>query len=180
MTRPARPSAEYLRLAALPPRQVEALMLRGERPDVDALIDWEFRGLNLGLGPRLLGIRKFIKGFYRTPDGAAFGYNLRVRQNGPAEPWRARRHDGAPRRYAYYSARPVDAAGPDNAYLEALLLDYGAAAAGRFDVAGRLRDYLVRVESGADDLLLGKAFVALGPWRLPAGYFLLERFRRPR
>ena len=180
MTRPARPSAEYLRLAALPPREVEALMLRGETPDIDALIDWEFRGLNLGAGARLLGIRKFIKGFYRTPDGGAFGYNVRVRQNGPAEPWRARLHDGAPRRYAYFSVGPVDAARRDNAYLHALLLDYGAAGAGRFDVAAGLRDYLVRVEPGADDLLLGKAFAAVGPWRLPVGYFLLERFRRPR
>jgi hypothetical protein len=180
MTGPARPSDEYLRLAALPPRQVEGLMLRGETPDVESLIDWEFRGLNLGLGPRLLGLRKFIKGFYRAPDGGAFGYNVRVRQNGPADPWRAQLHDGAPRRYAYYSVGPVDAARPDNAYLQALLLHYGAAGAGHLDVAGALRDYLVRVEPGADDLLLGKAFAAVGPARLPLGYFLLERFRRPR
>jgi hypothetical protein len=37
-----------------------------------------------------------------------------------------------------------------------------------------LRDYLVRL---SDDLYLGKAYVALGPGRLPVSYFVLERHR---
>jgi hypothetical protein len=44
-----------------------------------------------------------------------------------------------------------------------------------YDPSRLLRDYVVRVREDSDDLLLGKAFVALGPARLAAGFFLLER-----
>ena len=40
--------------------------------------------------------------------------------------------------------------------------------------ASVLRDYVVRVEPGSDELLLGKAYLA----RFRVGFFLLER-RRP-
>ena len=43
---------------------------------------------------------------------------------------------------------------------------------------GWLRDYLVRVNPGSDDLLLGKAYLAVGPARAPLGFFLLERRRQ--
>src|SRR5262249_27356881 len=55
---------EYLRIAALPPRELERLVVRGDTPDLDALVGWEFRGTN-AWPPlvTLLGIKKFIKGF---------------------------------------------------------------------------------------------------------------------
>ena len=173
-----RPSTEFLRLAALKPPQLEALMVRGETPDSEALIDWEFRGMNLGPGAMILGIRKFIKGFYRSAGGDIFGYNLRARQNRPEEAWSARHGDRAQKRFGFYRVLPADPESRDNAYLNALLLDYGQGGNGRFDITGALRDYLVRVHPGSDDLLLGKAFVAAGPLRLQLGYFLLERHRK--
>ena len=159
-------------------------MLRGERPDWEVLAGWEYRGWNVPPVTKLLGIRKFIKGFYKTPDGAALGYNTPVRQNRPDEPWiastgkrRTERVSDAtvPKRYAFYSVGPVDPEVRDNAYPNALLLDYGRGGNARYDVARLLRDYLVRVEPGSDDLLLGKAYLALGPVRLAVGYFVLER-----
>jgi hypothetical protein len=36
----------------------------------------------------------------------------------------------------------------------------------------------VRVDPGSDELLLGKAYFAIGSARIPVGFFLLER-RRP-
>jgi hypothetical protein len=36
-----------------------------------------------------------------------------------------------------------------------------------------LRDYLVQLADS--EMLLGHAFAAIGPWRGPVGYFLLER-----
>ena len=170
-----RPSRAFLRLARLRPRALEAILWRGEAPDTDALVRGEYRGLNLGAGARVLGLRKFIKGFVAAPAGPIRGYNRRVRQNAPAAPWIARPPAGPAGRYAWYAVRPPDPTSHDAAYLHALLLDYRAGSPGRPSVAGALRDYLVRVHPGRDDLLLGKAYLALGPWRLPIGYFLLER-----
>lgn len=172
-----RPSAEFLRIAALKPRQVEALVLRGETPGIETLPGWEYKGLNLGPVARLLGIQKFVKGFYRASDVEVFGYNRRARQNGPTAPWVAKLSKGQPRPFGFYSVTPVDPESRDNAYLRAALLDYGRGDNGRFDITAALRDYLVRANTGSDDLLLGKAFIAAGPLRLPVGYFLLERYR---
>jgi hypothetical protein len=41
-----------------------------------------------------------------------------------------------------------------------------------------LRDYLVRVEPGSDELLLGKAYFVVAGTRLIHTYFLIERYRR--
>ncbi|MEO6457837.1 MAG: hypothetical protein ABIO92_06135 [Chloroflexia bacterium] len=169
------PSTEFLRIAALKPRQQEAIILKGEKPDRDALLGWEYRGMNLGRVARLLGIRKFIKGFYRATDGQTFGYNVRARQNSPAEAWVDRLTAGKAKRFGFYLVLPVDPEGRDNAYLHALLLDYGHGGNGRYDITALLRDYLVRVNLGSDDLLLGKAYLALGSARVSVGYFLLER-----
>lgn len=170
-------SIAFLRIATLKPRQLEALMLRGETPDMDALPGWEYRGMNLGTVARLLSIRKFIKGFYLSTDGQTFGYNVRARQHSPAEVWVARLSAGKVKRFGFYRVLPVNPKGRDNAYLHALLLDYGRGGNGRFDITTLVRDYLVRVNPGSDDLLLGKAFMAVGQWRLVVGYFLLERHR---
>ena len=168
-------STQFLRTAGLKPRQLEAIMLRGQTPDMHALTGWEYRGMNLGVGARLLGIRKFIKGFCALADRGATGYNVRARQNSPGEAWRAKITGGERKRFGFYRVLTVEPEGRDNAYLNALLLDYGRGGNGRFDITALLRDYLVRVNPGSDDLLLGKAFMAVGPFRVQIGYFLLER-----
>src|SRR5687768_15339339 len=169
-----RPSPEFLRIVTLTPRQLEALMLRGETPDIDSLPGREYRGMNIGRVAKLLGIRKFIKGFYLSSDGQTFGYNVRTRQNSPTEAWVARLVAGKVKRFGFYLVLQVDPEARDNAYLNALLLDYGRGGNERFDITALIRDYLVRVKPGSDDLLLGKAFFALGRLRLAVGYFLLE------
>jgi hypothetical protein len=166
-------ASPYLRLAALPARELERLLLRGDTPDPERLAGWEFRGLNTPRWARLAGIRKFIKGFDKDAGGQLFGYNLPVRQNRLDEPWEVKK----PERFGFYRVDPVDATRRDNAYLHALLLDYGRGGNRPLDPVRGLRDYLVRVERGSDDLLLGKAFYALGPLRVPASLFVLERLR---
>lgn len=168
------PSERFLKLAALRPRQLEALMRRGKSPDVDVLIGREYRGMNLGTAPRLLGIRKFIKGFFLR-NGQAFGYNIRARQNESDQPWVAKLTRGERKRFGFYRARPPDPESRDNAYLNSLLLDYGQGRNGPLDITALLRDYLVRVHPDSDDLLLDKAYMAIGPLRLHMGYFLIER-----
>lgn len=168
-------STEYLRLETLPARELEAILLRGERPDPEHLAGWEFRGMNTPKFARLLGIKKFVKGFYKSATGQLYGYNIPVQQNRLDEPWVYKGSE--PRRFGFYRVDAVDAAARDNAYLNALLLDYGRGGNHELDPTSGLRDYLVRVHPGSDDLLLGKALYALGPLRVPTSYFVLERLR---
>ena len=41
-----------------------------------------------------------------------------------------------------------------------------------------LRDYLVTPDASQPDILLGKAFMQLGPFRLFSNYFVVERLRK--
>jgi hypothetical protein len=153
------------------------MLIRGETPSLPALAGYEYRGYNIAPALSLLGIRKFIKAFFLTPGMATYGCNTPVTQNGLRGAWIARPSEAAPRRYAFFSVTPVDPEARDNAYLHALLLDYGRGRNPFYDPSRFIRDYLVRCVPGSDDLLLGKAYMALGPWRIPATFFILERHR---
>lgn len=170
-------SPRYRALLDLPLRELLLIMRRGEMPDFDRMAGWEYKGFNRPGYLKLLGIQKFVKGFYRDPTGMSWGYNEPVRQNGPDGPWIARPSPEHPKRFGYYRVHPVDARARDHWFLEALLLDYAQGPNHRWDPTRFLRDYLVRIEPGSDDLLLGAAGVALGPARVPTNFFLLERFR---
>jgi len=119
---------------------------------------------------RLLGIRRFIKGFEHAENRTVIGYNRRVRGGNLSTPWTASTWHGK-QRFGYFTVTRVEPEAPDNRYLNALLLDYGSELNPPRDPTAVLRDYLVRTQSG---LLLGHAFVALGHRRIPIGYFVLE------
>ena len=165
------PTAEYLALVAQPQRDLRRRMLNGKPPVADDLIGREYRGTNMpATTSRVLGIRRFIKGFDQTDDGTVIGYNRRVRGDDLATAWTASAWKGKPR-FGYFTVTPVDPLARDNRYLNALLLDYGTGLNGPRDPTAILRDYLVQTESG---LLLGHAFFAIGPLRIPVGFFALE------
>jgi hypothetical protein len=180
------PSPAAIALARASRRQLEHTLQRGATPDVDALVGWEFRGINgtpEGAPPiaRLAGIQKFVKGMFHAADGRAMGYNSPVVQNVLDGRWHTKPSDQAPRRFGFYEVAPVDPTSRDNHYLHALLLDYGRGGNRGWDVTRNLRDYLVQVDprdGGTGDLFLGKAYYAVGSARVPVGYFVLERFRR--
>lgn len=66
--------------------------------------------------------------------------------------------------------------GPDRLYPQALLLNYGASPHNAaFKIERLLRDYLVQPFLAQPDILLGKAYFAFGPSRLPSIFFVLER-----
>jgi hypothetical protein len=163
--------------------ELERLLAAGEAPDPAQIAGWEYRGANHPWYVRFLGIQKFVKGFFLPPDSGpgaplAEGYNCPVVQDGPARPWRTRPLGGEPKRFGFYYVVRVNPEGRDRRFPRALLLDYGASPRnGRVSPVRLLRDYLVRVQAGSDELLLGKADLALGPWRLPVSYFILERLR---
>lgn len=170
-------SPAYRRLAGKSRYALEAILVRGETPSLEGIMGYEYRGYNVAPVLSLLGIRKFIKAFFTTPDGSTYGCNMPVVQNGLKGPWLAKPSEGAPRRYAFFSVARVDPEARDNEYLHALLLHYGQGRNPIYDPSRLLRDYLVRCVPGSDDLLLGKAYLALGPLRIPATFFLLEKYR---
>ncbi|HWU91171.1 MAG TPA: hypothetical protein VN253_28085 [Kofleriaceae bacterium] len=175
---PPFPTPAALALERASRAELELVMVRGAQPDLEALVGWEFRGINHPAWARLAGIKKFVKGFFRAEDGRVMGYNSPVVRNVLDGRWRTRPSDTAPRRFGFYEVAPVDPTRRDNTYLHALLLDYGRGGNGRWDPTSGLRDYLVQVDPANPDLFLGKAYYALGPLRVHSNYFILERFRR--
>jgi hypothetical protein len=192
---PNRAGARARTLEAMSNRELEIVFLRGVMPDLDRLAGWEFRGTNTPAWARLVGIKKFVKGMYRDVHGDVRGYNCPVVQNGLDEPWIFTRpggrgkksskpgasapgpDDNAPKRFGFYRVEPVDPTSRDNAYLHAVLLDYGRGGNKAWDPMRGLRDYVVQVDAQNDDLFLGKAYYAVGPARVTSNFFVLERHR---
>jgi hypothetical protein len=173
----ALPSQSQLALEQMPMGVLEKVFQRGVTPNLDDLVGWEFRGVNhlpLNALPvaNLLGIKKFVKGFFRTEDGRVMGYNSPVKNNALDGRWHV-----ADKKFGYYEVAPVDATSRDNKYLHAVLLNYGKGGNPAIDPSQVLRDYVVQVDPKNPDLFLGKAYSAFGPLRIPTNFFILERFR---
>ena len=174
------PTPEALALERTPRHELEQIFQRGSMPDLEGLLGWEFRGINrlpLNFIPfgQLVGIKKFVKGFYRGEDGRVMGYNSPVDSSNALDG----RWNIKPKKFGLFETYPVDATARDNEYLHALLLDYGKGGNKSYDVMSGLRDYLVQVDPTNPDLLLGKAYFALGPVRAGGlNFFILERHRR--
>jgi hypothetical protein len=159
-------------------KELEPIFRRGTMPDPDGICGWEFRGMNAPKWAKYAGIKKFIKGFYMR-DGELFGYNSPVVQNRVTQSWIGKPSDDKPKRFGFYKVDPVDPTSVDNKYLQSLLLDYGRGGNKVYDPTSGLRDYVVQVDPKNPDLLLGKAYYALGPVRLATNFFILERHRQP-
>jgi hypothetical protein len=175
---PPFPTASALVLERASHAELERVFVRGATPDLDDLVGWEFRGINHPAWARLVGIKKFVKGFLRTDDGRVKGYNSPVVQNVLDGRWHTTPSDTAPKRFGFYEVAAVDPTSRDNAYLHAVLLDYGKGGNKPWDPTSGLRDYVVQVDAANPDLFLGKAYYALGPLRVHSNFFILERLRR--
>jgi hypothetical protein len=171
------PSPAALALEQTPMHELEKVFQRGHMPSLDALIGWEFRGINhlpLNALPlaNLVGIKKFVKGFFRAEDGRVMGYNSPTKNNVLDGRWYV-----DAKRFGFYEVAPVDATAKDNKYLHSVLLNYGKGGNPVYDPSSLLRDYVVQVDKKNPDLFLGKAYGAIGPLRIPTNFFILERFR---
>jgi len=173
-------SARYLELARASKGELDAAFAAGSPPDVAAITGFEFRGYNQPRAATLLGIRKFIKAFYLNRDGEPFGCNTPVAQNEIASEWLARPSPEQPKRYAFFRVEAADSAAPDHRRRGAVLLDYRRGGNRAYDIAKIIRDYVVRIEPGSDDLLLGKAYFVVAGARLASSYFVIERYRQLR
>jgi hypothetical protein len=158
-------------LAAADRGTLEQVLLKGSTPDPVALEGTVHRGWNHEPIATLSG-RKFRKAFYRR-DGALVGHNQVVEQDGkgPGGEWRVKLKDGRPEQIGYY--RVVPAIGPPR-YAHALRLDYDVPQNRGLHVVLRLiQDDVVLPNPGDHDLLLGKAYLRLGPVRVFFSYFVL-------
>jgi hypothetical protein len=178
------PTKAALALEATPFAELDDVFMNGTTPDPEALVGWEFRGINrmpLNGVPWAVaaGIKKFVKGFYRGNDGRLMGYNVPVVCNALDGRWNYLPSNEAPKHWGFFEVTPVDATARDNKFLHAVLLDYGKGGNAIYDVMRGLRDYLVQVDPRNPDLYLGRAYYAVGPARLgKLNYFILERHRR--
>lgn len=152
-------------------RQLEAILQAGKSPSFEEMEDWEFKGFNTPWWAKVVGIQRFKKGFFKRGT-LYFGYNIPVAQGAPAGVWKCKPSDESPKRFGFYEVIPAD-----SRYPHALLLDYGKGGNG-LRPEGLLRDYLVQVSPDDPTLLLGKAYLQLGPWRVPTNFFILQRDRK--
>ena len=160
----------FTRMSVMTEVELRTLMSGGRPPRPEALAGWEFRGWNHPRLLSLLGIRKFVKGFFES-DGLE-GYNRPPKQDGFEHEWTGA---GAP--FGFY--RVAAPAAPDHRVPNSLLLDYGASPRNAFWKPERfLRDYLVQPDPAEPDVFLGLATLALGPARPATNFFLLERLGR--
>lgn len=170
---------DYRKLAHSSNAELEAIFRAGIQPNPDTLAGYEFRGFNTPFFAKLLGIQKFVKGFFREGGNQLEGYNIPVKQNGFEGEWLHKPSAEAPKRFGYYNVYPVRKDERDNLYPNALLLNYGASARNKiYQVERVLRDYVVQVDPAQPDLYLGKAYLAFGPVRVPSNFFVLERLRK--
>ncbi len=155
---------------------------RASRPELDRVfqrgVNTQFVAIRTSAWAKWVGIKKFTKGFFRDHDGQVHGYNVPIVQGRLDDAWVAKPDDHAPRRFGFFLVTPVDPSARDNAYLHALLLDYGRGGNKPWDPSRGLRDYVVQVDADNPDVLLGRAFYAVGPARLETNFFILERHRR--
>lgn len=163
--------------------QRELMMLAGVAPRFEDLVGWEFGGGNTPPIFRLIGIRKFVKGFYEGPPRATKGpepfiqgYNVDVANDADDAPHTMKLKDGVPKRFGFYRVHRVVEGSRDDRYPNALLLDYSLGGNGIFGPP--LRDYLVQIYPDDPDLLLGKAYLSVLGLRIPTNFFVLKRLHQ--
>jgi hypothetical protein len=173
LTTPAALDGPYEALTRLSDAELSALFDRSAAIDPRELIGHEWRGFNTPRWTRFAGIQKFVKGFFEV-DGRAEGYNLRVSQNGLHGEWTALPSPDAPSAFGFFTvSMPTE---------NETLLDYGASTRNRWwridDVSMKvIRDYLVVPDPKRPDIVLGKALLQIGPFRIFSNYFVIERLR---
>lgn len=170
-----RPSEHFRALTRLSDSELEKILAGSAGPAPELLAGHEFAGFNVPWHTRLLGIQKFIKGFFRGPQGFE-GYNIPAVQNGIDGPWLHKPKPEATKRFGFFRVAPVDPGGRENFYPKTLLFNYGTSARNAFYRPERvLRDYVVQPDPKNRDLFLGKAYLAIGPSRVFSNFFIIER-----
>ena len=162
-------------LAKMSTKELEEVFKNGTLPDVEKLVGYEFMGYNVPFVAKLLGIKKFQKGFYRHGK-EIWGYNIPQYQNSIDEPWRCKPVDHNPHRFGFFSVKNV-ADTQESIEANSLILDYGDGKNMPWE-GSMLRDFVKQVDPDNDDLYLGKAYMAFGSLRVMPNIFIIQRLRK--
>lgn len=177
----AKPQFTFNELTELNRTQLDELLHRGSTPKIEEVIGYEFRGYNLQAATKIIGTRKFKKGFYAAEAAAnhAWGFNMPIVQNGKNAPWQAVPNEVNPRRYFFFKVLPAGAPGYERRLAHTLIVDYSKWR-GYFvlNPARYTVDYLVHPDPENRDLLVGRSDFVMGPIRFFMGYFILERYNK--
>ena len=153
--------------------QREVLMRNGVAPHFEDLVGWEFGGGNTPPIFRLIGIRKFVKGFYEGPARAATGPRAVHPGLQRRRPQQRRRRaaldaagDGQPQALRLLPRAPGGRGGARRPLPERAPARLRRSA-GNGLFGPPLRDYLVQVYPDDPDLLLGKAYLNVLGLRIP-------------
>lgn len=156
-------------LTRLGRRGLDRMLCAGTEPAVEELVGWEFLGTVGSRSTRLLGLRRFVKAFLPAEGpGRARGYNVLCRQRD----WSKRTFRGRELRHSHFVVRTGT-----GRHEGCVVLDYASSDRNPRWWPGRLfLDVLVLPDPEDTHLLLGKAYLRLGP-RVPLAFFILERNR---
>lgn len=161
--------------------ELMARLAAGHAIDVDAIADWEYRGISLGLPEFVdrLAWKTFLKTFHRDPStGAVRGWNVRLEQFGIDGPIEAMTKNGESLRFGHYTVESLDGYVLPHPVPRGLMLDYGRGGNPGLDPTRFLRDPVVGLEEGRVERLLGWSYVDLAGLRFGTpSFFLLERLR---
>jgi hypothetical protein len=168
----------YRKLCLSPSSELERVLVSGGPPDPERIAGFEFYGFNTLPLTTLLGIRKFKKGFYRRQKGPTpfGGYNVKIKPAQLDGSWVAGGPGGA--YVGYFDVSLVAGGAREQKHPNALLLDYGRDKRNSLPDGSFLRDYVVQPDPSDPDVLLGKAYAALGPARIAVSFFVLQRAHR--
>lgn len=160
-------------------KRLEEIFVQSETPDVTDLANFEFQGYNLPVFTKFLGIQKFIKGFFQlepNAEGNFEGYNTPAKQNGFQNEWIPMPDPQNPKRFGFFDVKKVISTDVENKYPNAVILNYGTTK--RKNPLGPeqvLRDYVVKIPNDTNNLFLGKAYIALGNFRIYSNFFVLNK-----
>jgi hypothetical protein len=165
-------------LAALDRDELLAVLRSGHAIDPRELDDTEYRGVSLGLPGIVVALtwKKFKKVFHRDAEtGALRGWNVRIEQSDD-DLWRPRHRRGRIWTFGHYEVVPARGRGVPRGCDRGLLIDYGLGGNRPLDPMRRVRDPIVAVHPGDNQLLLGWSYLDLGLARLGTpSFFSLER-----
>ena len=163
------------RLVASDDQTLDELFTSSPPPAFDTLVGFQWRGYNTDPNLRYLGLKKFIKAFFRAEHGDE-GCNVKVFQNALTEPWRPRTRAGKVDAFAFYLVGPQTARTRLVRNSSALLIDYAASPRNPvYHVERTIRDYVVQPFGDDRDVMLGRAYVGVGSLRMASSFFVIHR-----
>lgn len=168
-------ASAFERLALADEATLDALFAASPAPSFETLVGFEWRGYNTDPNLKYLGLKKFIKAFFRAQHGDE-GCNVKVFQNAFAEPWKPRTRRGRLDAFAFYLVRPQTDATRLERNPQALLIDYAASPRNPiYHVERTIRDYVVQPFAEDADVMLGRAYVGVGGYRFASSFFVIQR-----